>query len=336
MKRKNIINIVLFFILLIASFFIVRENKKNKTSLEPDAFAVKDTAAITKVFIADMKGQSVILSKEENNNWLINSEFTASKTKVEMMLEVLAKMEIKMPVPEAAKNNVIKDMAAAGIKVELYKKNKRKPFKVFYVGNPTVDMLGTYMMLDTKNKYPYILHIPGWYGYLSDGYFFTAVDDWRTTSVFALNPSNIASVQVVYPMHSDSSYLLEVKGMSDFSLLQYSTKTKLNFRTEKIKAFLQAFSDINFLTTDKSISQHSKDSILKSTPYAEILVITKDEQKLQLRLFFKPSNLQTRAELLPGIDKEYFYAVFSERKNDLLIMQTLQLSAILWTANNFL
>jgi len=336
MSRKNLINIILFFVLIVASILIVRENKSNKTELEPDAFAVKDTAAVSKVFIADMKGQSVTLTRDNEKVWLINDQHIASNTKIEMMLEVLAKMEIKMPVPESAKNNVLRDLAVGGIKVELYKKGKKRPFKVFYVGGPTNDMLGTYMMLDKKNRTPYIMHIPGWYGYLSDGYFFTETDDWRSTAVFQLNPASINSIQLDYPSSPDSSFLLNVKGISEFSLINIASKNAIDFNPLRVKAFIQAFGDINFLTVDKTIDKKAKDSVLKSVPFAIIKVITNDKKTLSLTLFFKPSNLQTKVELLPGIDKEYFYAVFSERKNDLLIMQTLQLSTILWAANNFL
>jgi NADH:ubiquinone oxidoreductase subunit 2 (subunit N) len=72
-NRKTVVNLVVFAILLIASILIVNNNRKNTIDLPVDAFQVKDTASIYKVFIADMKGKSVILTRQ-SGKWLVNNQ----------------------------------------------------------------------------------------------------------------------------------------------------------------------------------------------------------------------------------------------------------------------
>jgi len=336
MNRKNFLYIGIFLGLLALSIIILSKNKSNKADIKPDAFRVTDTASIKKIFIADMKGQKVILSKQKNNEWLVNDKYVASLTKIESLLEVLAKIEIKNPVPESAKENVVRSMAAGAVKVELYHSKKRKPFHVFFVGGPTQDMLGTYMALAKKNRNPYVVHIPGWNGYLSDGYFFAEAKEWRSKAVFHFKVTDIQSIKVQYSSTHDSSYEIFVKGMNDFRIFNPTNRNSIPFNKLKVKSYLQLFSDINFLNTDNNISKHRKDSIIKSIPIITIEVTNKQNKLYKLSLYYKPSNLQTKAEIYPGIDKEYFYAVFSERSDEILIIQTLQISTILWLPNNFL
>jgi hypothetical protein len=43
---------------------------------------------------------------------------------------------------------------------------------------------------------PYVVHIPGWEGYLTDGYFFVEENEWRTKIVFDFKPINIKEIDV--------------------------------------------------------------------------------------------------------------------------------------------
>ena len=68
---------------------------------------------------------------------------------------------MRSPVPKAAFNNVIKQIATSGTKVEIYQ-GKDKPSKTYYIGGATLDHQGTYMILETegvKSSVPFIMYI---------------------------------------------------------------------------------------------------------------------------------------------------------------------------------
>ena len=63
---------------------------------------------------------------------------------------------------------VVKEMASHNKKVEIYDKNG-KLMKAYFVGGPSLDALGTYMLME-KAKTPYVTAIPGFQGVLDTRY----------------------------------------------------------------------------------------------------------------------------------------------------------------------
>ncbi len=334
MKRKQIINLIFLVVLIIASVWIILENRNTTLKLPLDAFAEKDTAAITKVFIADMKGQSVTLSRK-NGSWLINEEFPANQTNIENMLEVLVKMEIKSPTPESMMDNVIKSMANEAVKVEIYKQ-KKKPVKVLYVGGPTQDHTGTFMAIEKYKKIPYIMHIPGWIGYMSEGYFFTDAAEWRSKAVFTYDPLSIAKIKVDYHNYPDSSYEIRVGNDYNFVLKTGREGRVINsFNKISVKSYLQGFTSFYLMEVDNYIDAKKRDSILSAGPVVTISVTDKEGKTKMLNVFYKPTDLQTKAELFEGVDKEHFYGILSEREEELIILQALNLNKLMWKIEDF-
>src|SRR5687767_14674439 len=105
MKKKNRVAIIMVVLLGALSFWFIVKNNKSTISEEMRAFAVKDTAAVTRIFIADHKGQSVTL---ERNGlvWTVNKSFTARQDVVKTLLTTIAKIDVKEPVSKKAHDNV--------------------------------------------------------------------------------------------------------------------------------------------------------------------------------------------------------------------------------------
>jgi len=335
MKRKNVINLIILLILIIASFLIIRENKSSTLKLEKDAFSVKDTAQISKIFIADMQGNKITLSRKENQ-WLINNTYPANNVRIDNMLEVLFKIEVKNPVPKSMMESVIKNMSTESVKVEIYTK-KKKPLKVIYVGGPTQDYTATFMALDKKGKIPFIVHIPGWYGYLSEGYFYTNIDEWRSKELFHYNPTNIKQITIKYKDMPDSSFTLKVSPDYSFELVNSGTNSIIKDISDiKAKAFINAFSELYFVNIAYNMNKNKKDSLMHSKPLIIIKVTTTGNHSRSLSLYYKTSDIRTKVELKEGIDGEYFYGILSNRKEEVLIVQRLNIDRILWKIEDFL
>ena len=111
--------------------------------------------------------------------------------------------------PQAAVPQAVKDLAAHGIKVELYDRNNEK-LKAYYVGGMTSNERGTYMIMEEAEQ-PYVMHIPSWEGGLRVRYWLSDMD-WEDRTIFGYKPEEINSVSVEYPRQKNKSFKLEQKG----------------------------------------------------------------------------------------------------------------------------
>ncbi len=172
--NRNRIAIILVIILGSVSLWLVLNNKKSTLKKGLRDFALEDTASVTKLFLADKNNRSITLEKQKPGIWRLNNKFFARNDAVNLLLETMKRVEVKSPVGKNAKDVIIKALAAAGVKIEAY--NKDKLVKLYYVGSETQDMLGTYMLLADpitleNSSVPYITYIPGFDGYLTPRFF---------------------------------------------------------------------------------------------------------------------------------------------------------------------
>lgn len=339
MKRKNIINLLGLIVLVVLTAIILINNKKDSTLSEKHTdFTISDTGSITKIFIADMKGETATLTKTDNK-WMVNDQFPVNRTRIENLLTLLTKIEIKSVTPETAMDNIIRELASSGIKAEIYT-NKDKPYKTYYIGGPTPDQLGTIMALDLggkSDKVPYIVHDPTFEGYLSDGYFFTDESEWRSKVVFPFAPTKIAKAEVSYLQFPEHSFTILKSGSNQFVLktLDGIEQNKDSLNDQQIKKFLMGFDNFQFVAVDEEVKPQLKDSMMNATPVIKVDLENDEGLKFGLNLYFKPSDLRTKVELMEGVDKEFYYGVASDRSEDILIFQALTLSRILWKFEDF-
>lgn len=204
--KKNKFLLVVFVLLGITTVLFVFKNKFGTIREELKDFSVKDTASITKVFLADRYGKSITLSREANKQWLVNNKYNVRRSNILNLLEVLYRIDVRTKVAKAAYNNVIKALSSNGIKCEIYFNNKTEPGKVIYIGGQTEDGLGTFMMLENSNS-PFITQIPGFNGYLTPR--FSPIEkDWREPLLFSLPESEIRSISIDYANFPENSFLL--------------------------------------------------------------------------------------------------------------------------------
>ncbi len=202
--KKNSIILVLVLILAAVAVWVVSTNTKSTIKRELRDFAITDTAAIDKIFMVQKNNNQVLLNRTESG-WLVNDKYAARIDAVQMILKTLKRVQVRNPVSDSSMDNVIKMLATRNTKVEIYSKGKL--LKTIYVGGPTQDQLGTYMMLEGSSV-PFIVAIPGFAGYLSSR-FFTEERDWRSPLVFAYDFENIASIKSIYNDFPDQSFLIE-------------------------------------------------------------------------------------------------------------------------------
>ena len=210
MLTKEIISYI--FIPILCYFSLVNcSNNYNNNELKD--FAIKDTASISKFRISDTEGNTITINRDNKYKiWMIEgTDFNASKPTVDLLMETFYRIRVKQDVANSAFNTVINRLSVRHKKVEIFL-NEDTPYKSWYIGSPTPDHLGTFMLLKKdgkKGSRPYVMHKPGVYGSL-DIRFFTDWTSWRSPQIFHYpNSYDIQSVKVSYNDFDHESFSIK-------------------------------------------------------------------------------------------------------------------------------
>lgn len=264
--KKNLLYIVVLVILLgVAGWLLSGENGSSTLEGQENyAFTVSDTAALSKIVISTKKPSSATL-EERNGAWLLEGEHPVRSEAINTLLGTLASMELKNFVSQRMQDKVIRDLMARGKKVELYKEGRL--FKTIYVGEPTPDQLGTYMMLADGDA-PYAVHIPGFNGFLNTR-FIDQPHLWRRRDLVRMNPRNIKEVKMIFPDSLQASYRLRVFSPDSIYLIRASDeKAFTDVSPTKAQLFLAAFKNLRYegaiIPSDPIYDR--RDSLLAGSP----------------------------------------------------------------------
>ena len=311
MFRKNKKLILLTSVLAVLTLWFVLQNKSGTVKEALRDFAVKDTAAISKIFIADRAGNTIELERERNASgaatgmWRLNKKYYARKDAISTLLETLYKVDMKNYVAKTAYNTIVRQLSTTGIKCEVYLNGKEKPAKVFYVGGSTQDTKGTFMILENSSV-PFVTEIPGFDGYLTPR-FFTKEIEWRWKNVFDITADEISAVTVNYNPDMNRSFRIEYRSVNDFTVTSPATGVRIaQPDTAKVVNYVSQFTDVNFEFFDFMMNQPQRDSILEHKPQGEIIVAGKNGKEKRVKFYPVPvTSLSIARTDTTGADAKY-------------------------------
>ncbi|MEI6817767.1 MAG: DUF4340 domain-containing protein [Bacteroidota bacterium] len=280
--NKNRVYVIVFLLLAITAGVLVFTNRKSTIKDELKDFAVKDTAAITKIFMADKLPTQVTLTKEGPGMWTVNGKYAVRKDEMDNLLETIHNVDVRTPVSKAGYNNVIKALAVASTKVEIYVKDQL--IKTYYVGGSTADNMGTFMMIENSST-PFVTYIPGFNGYLTTRYF-TNEMAWRDRTIFNYNQEEIASIKVEYPV-VDKKHSFEVIPKT-FTVSQVGEAPITD--TAKVGRYVGLFKHVNFEGFADGVTKETRDSVLKTKPLSVITITDTKGNKDEIRAYLKMVN----------------------------------------------
>lgn len=335
LKKKRNIFLVVFIALLIV-FIAITSNTDSTLNKKDSNFSVRDTASITKIFIAD-NGTNEVLLQRTRKGWRLNKKFPANKRSIDFLLETIKKIKVKAPVSKASRNNVVKRLAGSSIKVELYQNvprinffNRIKLFyhekrtKVFFVGDVTQNNLGTYMLMEGA-KNPYIVYIPGFRGFVSIR-FSPKPDDWKSHIVFNKNLADIKLVKVENKKDPKESFTVKViDAMGNYNVTRLSDNSTIrNYDTLKLLNFLTSFKDLRYESRLNTLLPPQKiDSIIHTPPIYKISLIDTSNDTIRVIMFNKnrlPDAISKAYEQLVPVDLDRFYGLINNGQ-DFVLMQ---------------
>lgn len=327
-------------IILAIGLTIYLSNRSN-TTLNPGEknFAVTDTASVTRIFLADKTNQSVLLEKTDSAGWMLNGKYGAQPEMVDELLYTLMYATVLKPVPNTMKETVIRQLAAHAIKVEVYARVHfidifgvklfpyEKCIRTYYVGAATQENQGNFMIMEDADM-PFIVHIPGFRGFLHPRYS-PRESDWRNHQVFKYTLPGISSVDVTYPTLPERSFRLENPDNINFSINNEKLGPLKPIDTIKVISYLNAFTDVRFETFLNEEPEVFKDSLKKATPFCIIAVTNRKGETNSIALH--------RIKALPGsvnlmgdpveFDPERLYGILNGK--DLVMTQYFVFGALM-------
>lgn len=275
---KRLIYLIVFGLVITAC-----GNRSNTLTSKDNEFKIKDTASIDKIFLANKGNQSVTLVKD-GKRWMVNNEFEARGDMMANILHAIRNVEVKQFVPKTAIDNTMKLLSVSATKVEIYTNGKLA--KVYYVGGPTQDHFGTYMVMQDSET-PYICYVPGHRGYIST--FYTPMaDEWRSRQVFRYQLDEIASVKTEFYRVPQLSWEIINLDNKSFKLKSLSTNKFIEpFDTGAVKMILKEFKALGF-ESFVDINSTRLDSVKAKYPLYKITVNDRSGKKRTLDLYEIP------------------------------------------------
>lgn len=271
------------------------QNSDEAKAKKEATFKVEDIASITKIVLTREDKEQSTLTKTDAG-WVVNNKHTTRQELIDQLLDAIKRIEALSPVPKRAHDNVMKEMLQKNIRVEIYT-GKDKPERVYFVGGPTLDNAGTYMIQEIDGKpasRPYIIYIPGLQGYVTSRYA-TNQEVWRSRAVFNTDPAKIKSVTISYTDKPTESFTIAKNAADSLTFYTYDNKIP---QPQPKQAFLKVFTSyLNAITVETfANSSAKKDSILKQSPFASIKITNKDKSTQTANLYYQEANKRSKRE----------------------------------------
>lgn len=302
-----------------------------------DAMALEDTSRVTKLFIADMHGNSVLLQKKDNR-WVVGDSLPALQYNVKSVLGTLCNIAIRQTVPQDAQSNVNKLLAVGAVKVEVYEIapkfsffglkffEKERKTKTYYFGPATQDNLASYAFMEGLPE-PYIIHVPGFRGFITPQ-FSQFEKDWVSHVLFHTKITRIQSVQFQDIENQNESFSIEKCGPRHFNLFDAANHQLESYDTLKVIDMLSEFREKNYQSLVTDLTPAQQDSIINGGPFRIITLTDINGEKTELFFYRIPEEYQILSEegdLVSEIQRDFsrdkFYARLASKPDELYIVQ---------------
>jgi hypothetical protein len=349
MKKRNLIIIIAVAIIGIAALVVALHGRKQATFKQD--YNIENIAAVTRIYLADKQDNETLLIRTGDSSWAVKvgeTQYPANQPMVDLLMETLHTMQIRQQVNRNAIPNVIKDISARGIKVEVYGIAPRinlfglklfvheKKLVTYYVGRETQDMMASFMWRD-GDKVPYVIHIPGFRGFLTPR-FVTEPLKWRSHTIVDLDVNAINEINLEIPSMPSEGFSVVNNG-AGFDLVPMATgKPVPQFDTVRVAQLLSSFTWLNF-DEFASIVPNAKDSSLTVAPRAILTVTDTTGRQTEVRTYIKynnPDDWQAMPDsaMYNTFDLDRLYAIIDNK--DTVLIQYFVFDRILQPVSYFL
>jgi hypothetical protein len=250
-------------------------------------FAIDDTASIDKIILTDTEGNKGVTLLREGTSWTNEEGGCVQQHLVHTILETIKHIKVKSPVPKDGIETVNKNLTTHHRKVEIYVNGEVA--KTWYVGQPTMDQYGTYMLLKDpekgKSPEPFIMHLPNMYGNL-ESRFITNPLEFECTGIFNYDPLDIKTIDVRVPDSMQYSFQIALLDNNLFDLTSGGADIG-KFDTAKVRNYILGYKKIHFEQHNYLINKRSTDSLKATTPWYDLTVTDVNGEKNRVLCYKK-------------------------------------------------
>ena len=216
--------------LLLAIFFAIPSQKSSseKSIINETKFALEDTSGVTKLILGE---QTLSQNPTNSSEWLMNNDFVVDEEMIASLWAIMQRLEVKKPVSESIKDDVINSFLVNGIDVQVFRGDKQiRNYKVCtHEGE-------TYAMQQEATS-PYSIYIPGYYLQIRD-IFDIRPYEWQDRTLLATTPNTFRSISIDYPQNKNESFTIDFTGKG------FRMRELAEADTNKIYEYLPYFSQM--------------------------------------------------------------------------------------------
>lgn len=343
MKKQRVYLILATVLAILAILAIVFQkrgfNKSMSSKSLSSVFAIKDTAVVTKIFMADMFEEKVLLTKTPNG-WLVNNEKPAETVKVKNLLITMASIRVAQPIAKNAQNSIIQLLSVSSTKVEVYETKplftlfgshfflKERLSKTYFLGDATQDNLGSFAVLEGMPD-PYIIYKPGFRGYVTPQFSPKPID-WYTTLVFTTKLTQIQSASFIDVENPDNTFFVTKSGPRSFTLSDVHNNVVLDYDTIRLINMLSDFRSRYYETFLQNMKKSLKDSIAQSNYFKRFIITDINNKTTTLDMYYivEKGDLYQDGQLIEkdydDINLDRYYAIINGNKDEIYSVQYVQ------------
>ncbi|MDR2410097.1 MAG: hypothetical protein LBE13_18590 [Bacteroidales bacterium] len=334
-KRNNLILIIVSLSILTIALMLIISRRSGTLDASEKDFAVKDTSAITKIFLANSYEEQTLLERK-NGQWIVNEKYDIVQDNIDDLLNCIYNITVKDIVAKSSRNTINKRMASGSTKVEIYYDDYRislgklKLFKythkkTYYIGQPTMDNIGNYAIMEGSST-PCVVYLPGFRGFVSPKYN-PAEDAWKSHNIIRLRMSKIKEINSDDFINPANSFRITRSGSRHFDIVQiFSNQRLAQYDTLRLLDFLSDFRNLNYESMATDLSEGKKDTVF-TRKFKEVRIEDTDGNITTITMFYLEDEYVLEEEYSHDIDfmetynRDRFYAIINGDKNEIVRCQ---------------
>ncbi len=209
--NRTLILLIAVLVLGGAAWYVVSSQDNNNSVSDRSndrQFAYENFEDVERIFIADRRNHQVNLTRGGITGWLADGK-PANDNVLKNLIAVLKNMDIRTLPTRKAIPNMVKALAAEGIRVQLFDDDGNE-LRDYYIGGATHDELGTFAIMDGSEN-PYVVHLPNFTGNIRTRFNHWG-DEWRDRIYFRVDPDKVESFSIDYPKQQSESFQVTKEG----------------------------------------------------------------------------------------------------------------------------
>lgn len=280
---KRTLALLALLVILVAAYFLFVYK-----SAPDNVFHIEDLTEVGAVELQLVakgeKKELLRLERSLEDEWQVNGQHTAIKSKVEDFLLLLTQIRVANKIDEKGQESALSLLKRNHTKVTIVDRDGSE-IKSYLVGATNNQQTTNIMMIEGASQ-AYLVSRPGTEGYISI-YYSTKAENWRERLLFELQGDYLQEVNVVYRDSLQGFRLSRTGADAPWTIAEgvYADEERVNSYLELFdgKVFGESFVGDQF--------PGMRDSLARRSPDALLYFATLNGESGALKLYARPDNL---------------------------------------------